>query len=204
MKTTFAELRTAGMATRDACALIGRSRATHYRHLQPPVHGPAPARVVPDNGQALTGVEREAVLALINTEANADLSIGQIWARELDAGTYLCSPSTMYRIARDAGQSRERRRLATHPAKIKPELLADGPSQVWTWDITKLRGPDKGIFYQLYVLIDIYSRFNPSWILSPVEDSQLAADFIAEAIDRNGTTPHTVHADSKTGFCRGS
>jgi len=198
MNTTFQQLHTLGMPTKDACALIGRSRATHYRHLQPPVHGPAPARVVPDNGQALTGVEREAVLALINTEANADLSIGQIWARELDEGRYLCSPSTMYRIARDAGQSRERRRLATHPAKIKPELLADGPSQVWTWDITKLRGPDKGVFYQLYVLIDIYSRFNPSWILSPVEDSQLAADFIAEAIDRNGTTPHTVHADRGT------
>ena len=96
------------------------------------------------------------------------------------------------------GQSRERRRQATHPAKVKPELLADAPSQVWTWDITKLRGPDKGIFYQLYVLIDIYSRFNPSWIISPVEDSQLAKDFIAEAIERNGTTPHTVHADRGT------
>jgi len=196
MTTTFAELRTAGMATRDACGLIGRSRATHYRHSRPSVHGPAPARASADNGQALSAGEREAVLALINTEVNADLSIGQIWARELDAGTYLCSPSTMYRIARDAGQSRERRRLATHPAKMKPELLADGPSQVWTWDITKLRGPDKGIFYQLYVLIDIYSRFNPSWILSPVEDSRLAKDFIAEAIDRNGATPHTVHADT--------
>jgi len=73
------------------------------------VHGPAPARASADNGQALSAAEREAVLALINTEVNADLSIGQIWARELDAGTYLCSASTMYRIARDAGQSRERR-----------------------------------------------------------------------------------------------
>jgi len=198
MNTTFQQLHTVGVPIKDACALIGRSRATHYRHRQPPVHGPAPARVVPDNGQALTPVEREAVLALINTEANAELSIGQIWARELDEGRYLCSASTMYRIARDAGQSRERRRQATHPAKVKPELLPDAPSQVWTWDITKLRGPDKGIFYQLYVLIDIYSRFNPSWILSPVEDSRLAADFIAEAIDRNGTTPHTVHADRGT------
>ena len=76
----------------------------------------------------------------------------------------------MYRIARAAGQSRERRRQATHPATVKPELAADGPSQLWTWDITKLRGPTKGIFYQLYVLIDIYSRFNPSCIISPVED----------------------------------
>jgi transposase InsO family protein len=198
MSTAFVELRAAAVPTTKACVLVGRSRATHYRHALGPVHGPRPARVVPDNGQALSAAERAAVLSLINSPAYADLSIGQIWARELDEGRYLCSASSMYRIARAAGQSRERRRLATHPAKVKPELLADGPSQVWTWDITKLRGPDKGIFYQLYVLIDIYSRFNPSWIISPVEDSLLAKDFIAEAIERNGATPHTVHADRGT------
>ena len=198
MSTAFVELRVAKVPTTRACVLVGRARATHYRHARGPVHGPRPARVAPDNGQALSEVERAAVLSLINSPAYADLSIGQIWARELDEGRYLCSASTMYRIARAAGQSRERRRLATHPAKVKPELLADGPSQVWTWDITKLRGPAKGIFYQLYVLIDIYSRFNPSWIISPVEDSLLAKDFIAEAIERNGATPHTVHADRGT------
>jgi len=196
MTATFTELRGAAVPINRSCALLGRARATHYRYARGPVHGPRPARLVPDNGQALSRTERAAVLTLINTEAYADLSIGQIWARELDEGRYWCSASTMYRIARAAGQSRERRRLATHPAKVKPELLADGPSQVWTWDITKLRGPDKGIFYQLYVLIDIYSRFNPSWVISPVEDSLLAKDFIAEAIDRNGDarTPCTPTA----------
>ncbi len=198
MSGTFAELRTAGLSVLRACLLIGRARATHYRHVRGPVHGPRPVRVVPDNGQALSRGERQAVLTLINTPAYADLSIGQIWARELDEGRYLCSLSSMYRIARQAGQSRERRRLATHPAKVKPELLADGPSQVWTWDITKLRGPAKGVWFQLYVIIDIFSRFNPSWIVSPVEASVLAADFIAEAIQRNGATPHTVHADRGT------
>jgi putative transposase len=69
---------------------------------------------------------------------------------------------------------------ALSPRKVKPELAADGPSQVWTWDITKLRGPAKGIFYQMYVSIDIFSRFSPSWIISGVEDSRLAKDFIAE------------------------
>jgi hypothetical protein len=93
--------------------------------------------MLPDNGQALSVAERAAVLTLINSPAYADLSIGQIWARELDEGRYLCSASSMYRIARAAGQSRERRRQATHPAKVKPELLADGPSQVWTWDIER-------------------------------------------------------------------
>ena len=198
MSTTFTELRGAAVPVTRACTLVGRSRATHYRRSRGPVHGPRPARQAADNGQALSQAERQAVLSLINTSAYADLSIGQIWARELDAGNYLCSVSSMYRIARAAGQSGERRRQATHPAKVKPELLADGPSQVWTWDITKLRGPARGIFYQLYVLIDIYSRFNPSWIISPVEDSLLATDFIAEAIERNGATPHTVHADRGT------
>jgi putative transposase len=198
MTTSFDELRTAGVSTKRSCALIGRSRATHYRHLEGPVQGPKPARPVPDNGQALTEAERTAVLTLINTTLNADLSIGQIWVRELDAGNYICSKSSMYRIAKQAGQTRERRRQASHPATVKPELLADGPSQVWTWDITKLRGPAKAVFYQLYVLIDIFSRFTPSWIVSPVEDSQLATDFIDEAIERNGTAPHTVHADRGT------
>jgi len=136
MTVAFTELRAAAVPVSRSCALVGRARATHYRQARRPVHGPRPARLVPENGQALSAAERAAVLTLINTAAYADLSIGQIWARELDEGRYWCSMSTMYRIARQAGQSRERRRLATHPAKVKPELLADGPSQVWTWHIT--------------------------------------------------------------------
>ena len=198
MSAAFVELRDVGLPVRTACALIGRARATHYRHVRGPVLGPKPARVPARNAQALSVTERTAVLELINTPTYGDHSIGQIYARELDEDRYWCSVSSMYRIARAAGQSRERRRQASHPAKVKPQLLADGPSQVWTWDITKLRGPGKGIFYQLYVLIDIYSRFNPSWLISPVEDSLLAADFIEEAIARNGAAPHTVHADRGT------
>jgi putative transposase len=186
------------VAIQRACELIGRARATHYRHLTPPMFGPRPARAAADNDQALSDAERAAVLTLINSDGYADLSIGQIWARELDAGNYLCSLSTMYRIAAAVGQTRPRRRQATHPAKVKPELLANQPSQVWTWDITKLRGPAKGIFYQLYVLIDIYSRYNPGWIIANREDSTVAADFIAAAIADNGDTPHTVHADRGT------
>ena len=189
MTAAFTDLRAAQVPTRRSCALIGRSRASHYRRLAPPMLGPAPQRAVPDNGQALTGAERATVLAVINTPAYADLAVCQIWARELDEGRYWCSMSSMYRIAGQAGQSRERRRLASHPAKTKPELLADGPSQVWSWDITKLRGPAKGIWYQLYVVIDIYSRYTPGWIVADHESAELAADFIAEAIDRNGGGP---------------
>lgn len=198
MSAAFEKLRSAGVSTAASCRLIGRSRATHYRRVRPPVLGPTRPRRASEGGQVLSGAERAAVFSLINRDEYADLSIPQIYMRELDAGNYICSVSSMYRIARAAGQSRERRRQATHPPKVKPELMADGSSQVWSWDITKLRGPARGIWYQLYVIIDIFSRFNPSWIVSAVEDSHLAKDFIAEAIERNGAVPHTVHADRGT------
>ena len=174
LSVAFSELRVVGVGTKAACALIGRPRAAHYRHLLGPVQGPKPARPVPDNGQALTPAERDAVLALINTKQYADLSIGQIWTRELDEGRYLCSMSTMYRIARAAGQSRERRRQVTHPAKVKPELCANGPSQVWSWDITKLRGPTKGVYYHLYLRVDRH--------LFPVQPG-------LDRVDRRGIAP---------------
>ena len=161
-----------------ACRLTGRSRATHYRQASPPARKADP---VPQAGRAkppstLSDMERAQVLAVINSTAYADLSICQIWARELDEDRYHCSMSSMYRIARAAGQTRERRRLATHPAKVKPELLATGPSRVWSWDITKLRGPAKGVWFHLYALIDIYSRYSPGYLVCAAEDSVVAAD----------------------------
>jgi putative transposase len=204
MTGAYDDLRAAEVPVRRACTLIGRARATHYRHQKPPVHGPARPRRAPDNGQALTDTECAQVLALINTPKYTDLAICQIWARELDEGNYWCSKSSMYRIAKAAGQTRERRRQATHPAKVKPELLAEGPSQVWTWDITKLRGPAKGIWYHLYVIIDIFSRYNPSWLLSATESAEEAEEFIEEAVNRNGAVPHTVHADRGTSMTSGS
>jgi hypothetical protein len=117
---------------------VGRSRATHYRHARGPVLGPKQRRQ--PGPQALDPGERAAVLQVINQVGYGELSIGQIWIRELDGNRYCCSLSSMYRIAAAAGQTRERRRQATHPTKVKPELVADAPSQVWTWDITKLRG----------------------------------------------------------------
>ena len=105
MNAAFEQLRAAAVPVNRSCALVGRARATHYRHARGPLHGPRLARRVADNGQALSGIERAAVLALINTSAYANLSIGQIWARELDEGRYLCSVSTMYRIPRATGQT---------------------------------------------------------------------------------------------------
>lgn len=101
----------------------------------------------------------------------------------------------MYRIARAAGQVRERRRLATHPARVRPELVAHGPSEVWSWDITALKGPTKGIWYKCYVILDIFSRYVTGWLVAAAEDAIVAKDFLDDAINRNGHRPHTVHAD---------
>ncbi|WP_146051057.1 helix-turn-helix domain-containing protein [Streptomyces noursei] len=124
-----------------ACRLTGRSRATHHRYLHP--KPPREKKPRPAPVTALSAGERAAVLALMNSPEYAELPPAQIYARELDEGRYHCSERTMYRILVAAGQGGERRRQAVHPAKAVPELVADGPSQVF-WDITKLAGPEKG------------------------------------------------------------
>lgn len=135
------------------------------------------------------------MLDLLHEERYADLSVAQVWARELDEGRYLCSQSTMYRILREAGEVRERRSQPVHPPRKRPELLATGPCGVWSWDITKLKGPDKGVWYSLYVIIDIYSRYVPGYLVAPSEDGELAKALIADAIDRTHTAPRVIHAD---------
>jgi transposase InsO family protein len=177
--------------------LTGRSRATHYRRLKPAAaptpstpHGPSPI--------ALSPAERQVVLDVLHQPRYADLAPTQVWARELDENRYHASVSTMYRILREKGETRERRRQGTHPPRKKPELMATGPSQIWSWDITKLRGPDKGIWYQLYVLLDIYSRYIVGWMCAANESAELAEALIADAIDRNRTAPLSVHADRGT------
>ena len=99
----------------------------------------------------------------------------------------------MYRVLRAADEVHERRRQASHPATVKPELVASGPNHVWSWDITKLLGPEKWTYYHLYVIIDIYSRYVPGWLLATRETAELAEHFIEETIRK-----HTVAADQLT------
>ncbi|WP_328911664.1 DDE-type integrase/transposase/recombinase [Streptomyces sp. NBC_00223] len=174
----------------DACRLTGRSRATHHRRLNPAPRREKKPRPAP--ATALSAAEREVVLALMDTPEYAGLPPAQIYARELDEGRYHCSERTMYRILESAGQNGERRRQTTHPARTVPELVADGPSQVLTWDITKLAGPAKGIWFHAYVIIDIYSRYIAGWTVERAEE------LIRDTIERNGIVPQTVHADRGT------
>lgn len=178
--------------TVQACRLLGRSRAGHYRSLRPSPtreRGPRPA---PCN--ALTEAERAHVLAVLTCDRFVDKSVAQVWATLLDEGTYLCSMSTMYRILRANHAAGERRSQATHPPRTVPELLATRPGQVWSWDITKLRGPRRGVYYDLYVVLDIFSRFVVAWTIAAAEDSVLAKELLEQAMGVHGV-PDVVHAD---------
>lgn len=159
------------------------------------VNRPPAPRPTPPN--ALSVEERRQVLDLLHEPENCDLAVAQVWTRTLDEGSYLCSQSTMHRILRARGESQDRRGQRTHPATKIPELMAEGPNRVWSWDITKLKGPRKGIHYNLYVVLDIFSRYVPNWILAEHEDQDLAKDFLNDAIVTQGIDEHqlTIHAD---------
>jgi putative transposase len=183
---------------RRACVLTGRARASHYRQAGGPLHGPPAPRCSPPN--KLTDAEFDELLDLLHSPDFVDLAPAQVWAILLDGGTYLASISTMYRVLRSEGEVRERRRQATHPARVRPELVARGPNQVWSWDISKLKGPSKGVYYDLYVIIDIYSRYVVGWMVAPTETAELAKAFIADTIKTQGITTAvlTIHADRGT------
>ena len=178
-----------------ACEVLGRPRGSHYRALQPRMHGPAPARPSPPN--ALTTTEQAQVLETLTSQRFCDKSVAQTWATLLDEGTYLCSQSTMHRLLRAHGAAGERRRQATHPPRKKPELLATQPGQIWSWDITKIRGPERGVWFQLYVVLDIFSRYVIAWTVQSVEDSAIAKTMLEEAMGVHGI-PEAIHADRGT------
>jgi len=207
MDAAFTQLRALQLSIVAACELTGRSRATHYRRARTTTTGGGKGSGEGSDAVAgdrrprrpppcmITEAEREQILALLSSEQYRDLAIPQVWARELDEGRYWCSQSSMYRIARAAGQVRERRAQATHPPRVRPELLARGPSEVWSWDITALKGPTKGEWYKLYVVMDIFSRYVTGWLVANAEDAVVAKDFLADAIARNLEAPQTIHAD---------
>ena len=180
--------------TAEACEALGVARSTLYRRRQPVT--PKPKRR-PRPHRALDETEREEVLGALHCERFVDKAPAQVWATLLDEGTYLCSIRTMYRILEEHGEVRERRNQRRHPNYTKPELLAEAPNQVWSWDITKLRGPVKWTYYYLYVILDIFSRYVVGWMLAHRESAALAQRLIAESCRKQDIEPDqlTLHAD---------
>jgi putative transposase len=185
----------------SACDALGVPRASFYR--QRPLLGPAlfglplapVARRTP--ARALNVGERECVLALLNSERFQDCAPAAIHATLLDEGLYLCSTRTMYRLLEEDGATRERRAQLTHPEYQKPELLASAPNQLWSWDITKLRGPAKWTYFYLYVILDVFSRYIVGWMVAPRESAELAKKLIEETCDKQRIEPGQLclHAD---------
>jgi len=183
------------MCERTLCAALGVSRSTLRRRKRgPQARSGAAARRV---ARALSVTERARVLALLHSERFADRAPATIYATLLDEGIYLCSVSTMYRLLRQNDEVRERRRIARHPQYHKPELVATGPREVFSWDITKLRGPHKGEWFALLVMLDIFSRFIVGWMLVRRANAELAEHFITQTMEREGIQPGQValHAD---------
>lgn len=184
------------IGVRDACAQFDVAPATFYRRRRGRMHGPHP-RPAPQP-RALSGAERERVLEVCHSERFVDAAPGEIVATLLDEGTYLGSERTFYRVLDASGEVRERRNVAIHPPYAKPELLAEGPNQVWSWDITDLRGPVKWSRFKLYKILDIYSRYVVGWMVAHHESKVLAERLIATAIASQGITSGqlTIHADN--------
>jgi putative transposase len=165
----------------EACRTLGVPRSNVYR-ARKPKRGrsarPAPAR-------ALDASEREEVRAVLNSERFWDCAPREVYATLLDEGVYYCHWRTMYRILEGHGEVRERRHQRRHPVCIRPELRATGPNQLWSWDITQLRGP-KGVHYHLYVILDVFSRLVPGWMIAARESAKLAEQLIAETCAKQG------------------
>lgn len=182
---------------RGACAAVGETQARWYRrHRRSPLP-PRAERVPAPQPRALSEVERKEVHRVLNSEEFVDEAPATVYAKLLDQGIYLASVPTMYRVLRANDEVRERRRQATHPAAKKPELLATRPNQVYSWDITKLLGPEKWTYYYLYVIIDIFSRYVPGWMLAHAENAKLAEALLADTVAKQGIGRHqlTIHAD---------
>ena len=178
-----------------ACSALGVPRASYYRQVKPKSRS---ARERPRPPLALSPEEGQAVTDVLHSPRFVDASPRQIWATLLDEDQQvLCSVRTMYRILEAEGELRERRNQLRHPAYQKPELVASAPNQVWTWDITQLKGPVKWTHFYLYVILDLYSRLAVGWMVARRESASLAQRLIAETVDKQGVGRDqvTLHAD---------
>ena len=179
------------------CQAFGVARATYFRK-RAPVYGPRPRRPAPP--RTLSLAERLAVLDVLHEPRFVDLAPAQVHATLLGEDRYLCSVRTMHRILEENAEAKERRDPARHPVYERPELLATRPNELWSWDITKLKGPVKWTYFHLYVVLDVFSRYVVGWMVAHRETAILAERLIAETCRRQGieSSQLTLHADRGT------
>ena len=184
------------VGTKSACKAFGISRAGLYRRR---AISAAPRLVKKRSAppRALSEPEKQDVLETLHSKRFQDMAPHEVYATLLDEERYLCSIRTMYRILEENIEVKERRNQLRHPDYKKPELLATGPNQVWSWDITKLLGPVKWSYFHLYVILDIFSRYVVGWMVAPCESATLAKQLIGETCSKQNIQKEqlTIHAD---------
>jgi len=187
------------VGTRPACLALGLSRASVYRRRQARSNPPTINRRSP-GGRALQREQQQAVLEHLHSERFIDQAPASIYATLLDEGIYLCSIRSMYRILDRQGEVQERRHQLSHPQHSKPELLAIQPNELWSWDITRLKGPVKWTYFQLYVILDVFSRYVVGWMVAHRESAALATKLIAASCAKQNIHEGdlTIHADRGT------
>ena len=183
----------ADVRVRPACELLGVARSTYYRAQRPK----AAPKQRPRSGRALTEAERNDLIETMNSPEFCDLTPRQAWATLLDRGEYKGHWRTIYRLLAEIGEVRERRNQLRHPQYERPELLATRPNELWSWDITKLRGPQKWTCYYLYLIMDVFSRYVVGWMIAESENATLASELIEVTCRRQGVdrAELTIHAD---------
>jgi len=187
----------AKVGVRAACQALGMARSSLYRR-RAEQQNPTEAKPVPaPSPRALRPEEKAAVRQVLNSERFQDLAPREVYATLLDEGEYLCHWRTMYRILDEHAEVRERRNQLRHPQHAKPELLATGPNQVWSWDITKLLGPVKWTYFYLYVILDIFSRYVVGWMIAEREAAALAQELVGQTCQKQGIQAGQLilHAD---------
>lgn len=181
-----------------ACVALAVARATFYRQKRPVSKPSVPIRKErPRNERRYSDEERAKIVAVLNSEPFMDKSPEQVFAILAEQGTYLASVRTMYRVLAENNQVRERRSRRQHPEHAIPRVVARGPNHVWSWDITKLKGPTKGAYFSLYVVLDIFSRYVVGWMLADKENAALAKRLLRETMSKYDIEPGqlTVHQD---------
>lgn len=180
----------------QACKALDVPRVSAYRYWRRK-DNPIPRKEPKKPERSLSDFERDQIIELLNSERFVDLAPSEVYATLLDEGKYMCSIRTMYRILGENNLIRERRNQARHIEYAKPELLSTRPNELWSWDITKLKGPTKWSYYHLYVIIDVFSRYAVGWMIADRESSELAKKLISETIRNQEADPTrlTIHAD---------
>jgi putative transposase len=187
----------ADIGVKPACEALNIPPSSFYRVRNQKGLQRGKEKVYSSPPRTLTSEERQEVLSILHSERFIDKAPHEVYATLLDEEHYHCSISTMYRILRENKEVKERRNQRQHPQYQKPQLLASAPNEVWSWDITKLLGPEKWSYYYLYVIMDLFSRYVVGWMVADRESSELAKKLIGETYGKQDIEKDqlTIHAD---------